>query len=199
MDHLDLVFRRLVWAAAAADALTRPIDLGEILDGFVPFSAAQRDGIEREADYHRALMQLVAGERGLVFADDALQDDVQSELAALAPDTTILRTYLNSTVRLATEAVRRVLAQPMEIDVTAPAAPRHASAPPAEPNVLERVSSHQQDDGRCPYCATTLPVGRSLHFCPTCGMNLRIQRCPGCSAEMESTWKFCVTCGRSAD
>lgn len=50
----------------------------------------------------------------------------------------------------------------------------------------------------CPYCAQVLPKGRAIKFCPSCGQNLNVKRCPGCSAEIESGWKFCVTCGRKA-
>jgi hypothetical protein len=50
----------------------------------------------------------------------------------------------------------------------------------------------------CPYCAQALPPERAFKFCPSCGLNLHVRRCPGCSAEIESGWKFCVTCGRKA-
>jgi predicted RNA-binding Zn-ribbon protein involved in translation (DUF1610 family) len=53
-------------------------------------------------------------------------------------------------------------------------------------------------DTGCPYCAQALPPERAFKFCPSCGLNLLVRRCPGCSAEIESGWKFCVTCGRKA-
>ncbi len=52
--------------------------------------------------------------------------------------------------------------------------------------------------GGCPYCAQPVPDGRPVKFCPSCGQNLLVKRCPGCSAEIEQGWKFCVTCGRKA-
>jgi hypothetical protein len=48
----------------------------------------------------------------------------------------------------------------------------------------------------CRYCAGALPEGRSAKFCPHCGQNLTIQRCPACGTELEIDWKFCITCGR---
>jgi hypothetical protein len=48
----------------------------------------------------------------------------------------------------------------------------------------------------CRYCAGELPEGRSAKFCPHCGQNLTIQRCPACGTELEIDWKFCITCGR---
>lgn len=50
----------------------------------------------------------------------------------------------------------------------------------------------------CPYCAHALPEGRTIKYCPSCGLNILMKRCPGCSAEIESGWKFCVTCGRKS-
>ena len=53
-------------------------------------------------------------------------------------------------------------------------------------------------EGVCRYCGGTLPSGRHAVFCPYCGQNLTIQRCPACSTELELDWKFCITCGRDA-
>lgn len=222
MDSLDLVFRRLVLAAQAADALARPIDVGEILDRFVPYRALRRDGIDTNDDYLHAVMRLVAGERDLVFADDLMQDDLRNELASPSPDLALLRTYLNAKLRLSGEAVQRVLGGDIEIDLSptvdtppetagvtaqdaavlaASAVAAQAAAPGAEPASAPRVSTAAPVDTAgpsCPYCAQDLPTGRVCRYCPNCGINLRIRRCPGCSAEIESEWKFCVTCGRSA-
>jgi len=49
----------------------------------------------------------------------------------------------------------------------------------------------------CPFCGSTLPEGRTVVYCPSCGHNLSISRCPACGGELEKGWKFCVTCGRS--
>ncbi len=52
--------------------------------------------------------------------------------------------------------------------------------------------------GACRFCGGVLPPGRRVVFCPHCGQNLAIQRCPACGSELELDWKFCVTCGRSS-
>lgn len=83
----------------------------------------------------------------------------------------------------------------------APQAGGGFAAPTAEPPSTRRVSTPvvaDTPDTSCPYCAQELPTDRQVRYCPACGINLRIRRCPGCSAEIESEWKFCVTCGRSA-
>jgi hypothetical protein len=53
--------------------------------------------------------------------------------------------------------------------------------------------------GRCQYCGQALPEGRAVTFCPHCGQNVTIVRCPACSTELEAGWSFCVTCGRAMD
>jgi len=50
--------------------------------------------------------------------------------------------------------------------------------------------------GACRYCGGALPPGRQAQFCPHCGQNLTVQRCPACGAELELNWKFCISCGR---
>ncbi|WKW11007.1 zinc ribbon domain-containing protein [Pseudogemmatithrix spongiicola] len=257
-DALDALFRRLVLAAQQAGALARPIDIGEVLDTLVPYRAARRDGLlDTNDDYLHCMMQLLAGERGYIFSDDLLQDDLRNELSAINPDLGVLTTYRTAKVRIASAEAQRVLAGDTSIDLrpptpaatdivapaptpaaapatspaTAPAvvapagpavrpsvpaaiptAPRGVSpvvspaapttASPAAPTPVVQVPLVERpaepDTLDCPYCSQSLPTDRTLKYCPHCGLNLRIRRCPGCSAEMEAEWKFCVTCGRSA-
>lgn len=220
-DALDALFRRLVLAAQQADALARPLEVSELLDTFVPYRAVRRDGLlDTNDDYLHCLMQLLAGERGYIFADDLLQDDIKSELSSINPDLGVLTTYRSAKVRVASTAAQRVLAGDTEIDLrpetpaptAIPTAPRgvspiadSASAPAVSgvPEAARRPSAAapaaaEPDTLDCPYCSQSLPSTGTLMYCPHCGLNLRIRRCPGCSAEMEAEWKFCVTCGRSA-
>lgn len=53
--------------------------------------------------------------------------------------------------------------------------------------------------GTCPHCARPLPADRGVTFCPYCGENLTIRRCPACSTELEVEWRFCITCGREVE
>ena len=238
VDALDLLFRRLVLAARAADALSRPIDVGEVMEKLVPYRAARRDGLlDTNEDYLHAMMRLIGGERELIYADELLQDDIKSELASPNPDLGLLRTYVNASLRLSTTAVREILAGDTDIDLrpptpiatqavsllfeavggatpttakpTAPVArisskvtvqePTPAgSAASAEPVAAREAAVAVTRPRDCPYCAQPLPDDRDVTYCPSCGLNLRIRRCAGCSAEIESGWKFCVTCGRSA-
>ncbi len=204
MDAIDLLFRRLVLAARAAGALERPLDVGEILEKFVPYRLARRDGLlETNDDYLHAIMRLVSGERALLFADDLMQDDLANELKGTNPDLGLLRTYLNVKVRLSTQAIERVLAGDTEIDLR-PSTPTPVIAEPVVEEaaaivatVAERQEPDRVADG-CTYCAQPLPQDRKVRFCPSCGLDLLTKRCAGCSAEIESGWKYCVTCGRTA-
>jgi predicted RNA-binding Zn-ribbon protein involved in translation (DUF1610 family) len=53
--------------------------------------------------------------------------------------------------------------------------------------------------GTCPHCGRPLPADRGVTFCPYCGENLTVRRCPACSTELEAGWRFCITCGREVD
>ncbi|HEX6536001.1 MAG TPA: zinc ribbon domain-containing protein [Gemmatimonadaceae bacterium] len=82
-----------------------------------------------------------------------------------------------------------------------PPAPRASGAAPA-PAATESASGTSgstagaAQGGNCRYCGGTLPIGRRSAFCPHCGQNLTIQRCPACGTELELNWKYCITCGR---
>ena len=92
-----------------------------------------------------------------------------------------------------------------------PSPPRAPTPPPAEyyaaPPASDRAAgsggrsaamSSAVAAGGCRYCGGSLPQGRRVTFCPHCGQNLTVQRCPACSTELELGWKFCTTCGRAA-
>lgn len=247
MDALDLLFRRIVLAARAVGALERHLTVGELLDQFAPYGAARRDGaLDTHDDYLHALMRLVSGERARFFGDDLMQDDLKAELETPNPDLTVLRTYAQTKLRIATAGVQEMLAGDTTIDLSPPTpanTPRASGArarqqtdepatPPRDPNAEPRTEprpsgaiqhafeayasslSAAAEEGLaaaqaagpsavtveagCPYCAQALPKGRTVTFCPSCGLNLLARRCPGCSAEIEQGWKFCVTCGRKA-
>ena len=75
------------------------------------------------------------------------------------------------------------------------------SAPPAgeasktAPAALSSMMNAPVPEG-CRFCGGTLPEGRTVIYCPHCGNNLSISRCPACGSELEKGWKFCATCGR---
>ena len=78
---------------------------------------------------------------------------------------------------------------------TAPPAPPARQAEPQARREGSPVSGNVATD-RCRYCSGSLPAGRPLTYCPHCGQNLTIRRCPACATELDLAWKFCITCGR---
>lgn len=80
-------------------------------------------------------------------------------------------------------------------DAISPAASTVPQA--AVPSILSSLSQIDVPTG-CRFCGGTLPEGRESNFCPHCGENLRTKRCPACGTEMDTSWKFCVSCGRRA-
>lgn len=83
----------------------------------------------------------------------------------------------------------------------APSVPRPSTQPssgaPSMP-VARPVPPVSKLGASCRYCSGTLPEGRSVVFCPTCGHNLTVKHCPACNSELEVGWKFCITCGRDS-
>jgi predicted RNA-binding Zn-ribbon protein involved in translation (DUF1610 family) len=208
-DELDRLFIHLVRAVrdAKPEFLSRPFEVGELLT-FVPYRAVRVSvGVETADDYAHAMTRLLAGERGYIFADDLMQDDLRTELGGPNPDLNAYRSYLNARVSLAQEHARQHLEQmtppiPHEsiIDeapsTPRPIVPRVSAAPrPLDP---EAVAPKRPSRLGCKYCGQTLPEGREVLFCPNCGQNLLVRRCAACSAELEPGWKFCVACGRAS-
>ena len=93
---------------------------------------------------------------------------------------------------------------PPAVNATFPvssAAPAAVSSPPVEaskaaPAALSSMLNASVPEG-CRFCGGTLPEGRQVVYCPHCGNNLSVSRCPACGSELEKGWKFCVTCGRT--
>lgn len=75
--------------------------------------------------------------------------------------------------------------------------PQIQTSPQPVEEMASRSVSASDLGGKCRYCSGLLPEGRRIVFCPHCGQNLTVHRCPACSTELEMGWKFCVTCGRT--
>ena len=67
----------------------------------------------------------------------------------------------------------------------------------SSPSLPASQSATASSGGRCRYCTQPLPAGRAVTFCPYCGLDVTRVRCPACSTELETAWRFCVTCGRT--
>lgn len=139
MDELDRLFQRVVRAVrdARPENLSRPLEVGELLD-LVPYRAVRSDvGVMTNDDFAHTVTRLLAGERGYLFVDDLMQDDLKTELASPNPNLTAYRSYVNARVTLSQEHTRRLLesmgAAP-EAGIGVPMEPASAqTAPPPSP------------------------------------------------------------------
>src|SRR5580704_6768978 len=80
-DDLDRLFRRLVVNIRAEypQYLTSPFPVAEVYQSVVPYRTNRNElGIEMHEDYELALTQLLAGERGYVVSDAAMQQALRS-------------------------------------------------------------------------------------------------------------------------
>lgn len=150
MDELDRLFRLLVETIRTqhSELLHRPFEVADIYQSILPYRLHRRAlGMETNSDYEMALLRLLSGERGYVVGDEQMQEAMRRELTTPNPDPGAFRTYAQSHVALAAEAVRRVdgaremaptpAATPRVPPATgqrrAPAAPAAPAAPIAPP------------------------------------------------------------------
>jgi predicted RNA-binding Zn-ribbon protein involved in translation (DUF1610 family) len=199
----------------------------ELYETLIPYRHHRRElGIETNQDYEIAMTRLLSGERDYLLADQSMRDKLKSEIDSPHMDPGAFREFANSKVSLAPEALRRIkaltvassdepapAAAPAEppaaavpapvsarFNVSSPAPPPAPEPPPeaskAAPAALSSMMSAAVPEG-CRFCGGTLPEGRNVVYCPHCGNNLSISRCPACGSELEKGWKFCVTCGRT--
>lgn len=82
-------------------------------------------------------------------------------------------------------------------------APAQISHQPEATIMLEAAASPAAGDaaspGNCAFCASDLPVGRAVKFCPFCGADQAMQPCGTCAEPLEPGWRFCITCGSPQD
>ncbi len=184
-------------------------------------------GIETNQDYEIAMMRLLSGERDYLLTDQAMRDKLKSEIESPHMDPGAFREFASSKVSLAPEALRQIRALTVSgvedggapktapdtpaapppppvsamFQVAAPVASLSPVAPPPDtlrsaPPALSSMMSAAVPEG-CRFCGGTLPEGRNVVYCPHCGNNLSVSRCPACGGELEKGWRFCVTCGRT--
>lgn len=222
MDDLDRMFRRLVQNIRNGfpEYLSRPFEVAEIYQSIIPYRHNRRElGMETNQDYELALCQLLAGARGYLEGEEIMQETIRRELSGSNANTSIYREFAATRVTLSPTALRRYEQMAIGEQASSPppamsvSAPEPTPPPPrasgqratagraAEPEAPRsaagaRTSTTGVQGGSCRYCGGALPDDRRTIFCPHCGQNLTVQRCPACATELDSAWKFCITCGR---
>lgn len=153
------------------------VDLEERL---LPFRETRREMADGGTDaWERVVLQLVSGERNVLRCEPALRLAALQALAQPSPTLALIRSYSGSVLYLQSAGNSDLTTMVM--------APVHEYA------------SHAQHMVGCRYCGGRFPHGRSITYCPHCGLDLTKRQCPACSTELECGWRFCVTCGRGAD
>lgn len=194
MPALDALADLLTRAAQSAGATTRPIAVKEILDTLAPYRQVRAHAVvDTNDDYLLLVMRLLAGEGGFVEAESAVRTACAAELASPNPDLFVVRTHGHATVRLTGAPAAAPAPAPTPVP-TPRAEPMSEPEPPVELVDVEAAESGPA----CVACTHPLPGDREIRFCPWCGVDQTIKRCPGCGSELETTWRFCVTCGRQA-
>jgi predicted RNA-binding Zn-ribbon protein involved in translation (DUF1610 family) len=199
VTELERFFRQIVRNLAATDParLHRPLPLADIRDSIVPYRANRRAlQLESSEDYELVLMQLCAGEGGFARTEpDDIRALFAAELRSANPDLGLLHQHENAVVSLESKQLTRALDPqpdltfaPPEPDLDLPAGkPPLGAEPWAEPSAAR--------PGHCGQCGGVLPTRRLVKFCPHCGWNQLVTRCPACQSELEAGWRHCITCG----
>ncbi len=198
MDDLDRLFQRLVHNIrnGHAEYLSVPFTVQELYDTLVPYRHYRRDlGIDTNQDYEAALTRLLSGEKGYIRADQSMQDRLKKEMSSPHADVGAFRDYAETRITLAPDALQKLgVAIPSQNAGGYTGNGNGGSSAQtgtsfAVPGTMEAVSA-------CKFCGGTLPEGRAVTYCPHCGQNLAAKHCPGCGAELDPVWKFCINCGK---
>ena len=208
MTDLARLFQQLVATLAATDPaqLNRPVTLGDIRDSILPYRVFRRAlGLDTVEDYDLLLLRLAAGDGG--FARTSPEDvraRFAAEVAGSNPDLSLLRRHPDAWLTLEGLRVARALAAG-EDDRYAPPEPELEPEAMPEPVLDLAVARPARHAGEpvpspepglmCLFCGGTLPSGRTVNFCPSCGQSQITPRCPQCQTEVELGWRHCVNCG----
>lgn len=93
--------------------------------------------------------------------------------------------------------LQRALAAELERPEPDPTAYRSLAR--AQVGLAPRALDLLDEGSGCRCCGGRLPRTRAFRYCPTCGEDLGVKRCPACSTECSVEWHFCVTCGRALE
>lgn len=189
LDDLDRLAFRLSRTVRTQypHLLTQGFTLTDLEERLLPFREARREMADGGADaFERAVLRLIAGERGYLHTESGLQAACTQALASPSPSMSLVRAWATTSLTLAQQA--------------ATVGTERMATPPAT-DISDRSGEIKPETKPCGcrFCGNRLPEIRRLTFCPHCGMDLTKRQCPACSTELDVNWRFCVTCGRSAD
>jgi Double zinc ribbon len=189
LDDLDRLAFRLSRTVRTQypHLLTQGFTLTDLEERLLPFREARREMADGGADaFERAVLRLIAGERGYLQTESGLQAACTQALASPSPSMSLVRAWATTSLTLAQQA--------------ATVGTERMATPPAS-DISDRSGESKPETKPCGcrFCGNRLPENRRMTFCPHCGMDMTKRQCPACSTELDVNWRFCVTCGRSAD
>lgn len=228
MDDLDRLAFRVARTVRTTypHLLERGFTLSDLEERLAPYPETRREMAHGGPDgYEQTVLRLIAGERGYLSAEPELQEACRRALQMASPAVSIVRSWAGSTLSLrgsaftlgnerttdgnARNAVATHARHSSGHGAQAHGAPAHvqpASSVVELVNVSDsRTATHETQTAKqaepcaCHFCGGALPSGRSITYCPFCGIDLTVRHCPACSTELERAWRFCVSCGRQAD
>ncbi len=225
MDDLDRLAFRLVRTIRQHYPQLREhgFSLTDLEERLLPFRESRREMADGGADaWERTVLRLVGGERGYVHAEGELQRACHNALALPSPTLALVRSWSGASLALGEAAISvgmervsgafdaaQLSSESMqgrrgEASVSA-AATTTTNRAGLRVEVLSDGASAARSrgsDGKgcgCRFCGGRLPQDRRVTFCPHCGLDQTKRQCPACSTELDAAWRFCVTCGRSAE
>jgi hypothetical protein len=189
LDDLDRLAFRLSRTVRTQypHLLAQGFTLADLEERLLPFREARREMADGGADaFERAVLRLIAGERGYLQTESELRTACTQALASPSPSISLVRAWATTSLTLAKQA--------------ATVGTERFGSPPTT-DIGERTGEVRAETKPCGcrYCGNRLPDNRRMTFCPHCGMDMTKRHCPACSTELDVNWRFCVTCGRSAD
>ncbi len=198
MDGLDRLYFRLVHTLRSQDpdGTARPITVADLYQHLIPFRGVRHElGFGELAEYERALLRLLAGERDYVKLEAPhVRAELRQELEAPSPILGVYRDYAAAELRLNPELLPA--APPADTGQEPEPLPLLADAPAGDSEALLWLSGPEGPaDPRCWTCKSVLPSGVEVRFCPFCGVVQQPLPCAGCEAMLEPSWSFCVRCG----
>lgn len=189
LDDLDRLAFRLSRTVRTQypHLLSQGFTLTDLEERLLPFREVRREMANAGPDaFESSMLRLISGERGYVATESALQEAARKALLLPSPSMSQVRAWASSQIQLVSgTATPSRAATPVSVDVF----PLPSGMTVAAPAVTTSAAA-------CRYCDSRLPHGRSITYCPHCGMDLTKRQCAACSTELEVGWKHCVTCGR---
>lgn len=212
MDELDRLFSLLVAALARDARVAVPFAASEVYERLVPYRSNRSHlNVATHQDYEMAVLRLLAGERSYVQLEpDAVREAMQREIATINPDPAYFRSFPDAQVMINGRAAERVLladrayapprVEQEEEELVDTTGENPVPLPFVPPSAFRAPAIKSKDPlaaNQCEYCGGVLPAKRDARFCPHCGQPQEGElKCPGCNAELDVGWAYCLSCGR---